>query len=77
MTTWFSWEKWTRKTMSIDVNALSPAEKLLWSHGFRKPEHIDLEGIAIAKGASVVYRCLDGCAARLLTDGDKAVISIA
>jgi len=63
--------------MSIDVNVLSPAEKLLWSHGFRKPEHIDLEGIAIAKGACVVYRCLDGCAARLLTDGDKAVISIA
>lgn len=60
----------------IDVVSLSPAEKLLWDHGFRKPEHIDLEGVALSRGAAVIYRSLDGCAARLLTDGDKAVISI-
>lgn len=60
----------------IDLQSLSPAEKLLWAHGFRKPEHIDLEGIALSRGADVVYRKLDGCAARLLTDGDRAVISI-
>lgn len=60
----------------IDLGSLSPPEKLLWSHGFRRPEHIDLEGVALAKGATVIYRRLDGCAARLLTDGDKAVISI-
>ena len=62
--------------MPFDISLLSPAEKLLWGHGFRKPEHIDLEGVAISRGAVVVYRRLDGCAARLLTDGDKAVISI-
>lgn len=60
----------------IELASLSPPEKLLWSHGFRKPEHIDLEGVALAKGATVIYRRLDGCAARLLTDGNKAVISI-
>lgn len=60
----------------IDVALLSTPERLLWSYGFRKPEHLDLEGIAISKGASVVYRRLDGCAARLLTDGEKAVISV-
>lgn len=60
----------------IDLGSLSPPEKLLWSHGFRRPEHIDLEGVALAKGATVIYRRLDGCAARLLTDGDKAVISV-
>lgn len=60
----------------IDIDALSPAERLLWSHGFRKPEHIDLEGVALSRGATVIYRRLDGCAARLLTDGDKAVISV-
>ncbi|MDM0001200.1 ImmA/IrrE family metallo-endopeptidase [Variovorax sp. J22P240] len=60
----------------IDVQSLTPAERLLWNYGFRKPEHIDLEGIALARGASVIYRSLDGCAARLLTDGEKAVISI-
>lgn len=60
----------------IDVQLLSPAERLLWSHGFRKPEHIDLEGVALSRGATVIYRRLDGCAARLLTDGSRAVISI-
>jgi hypothetical protein len=55
---------------------LSPPEQLLWFHGCRRPEHIDLEGIASDRGARVVYRRLDGCAARLLTDGEQAVISI-
>lgn len=63
--------------MAIDSNLLSPAEELLWSYGVRKPEHIDLEAIAYDKGAIVVYRHLDGCAARLVTDGAKAIISIA
>jgi hypothetical protein len=60
----------------IDLRRLSAPEQLLWSHGFRKPEHIDLEGIAVSKGARVVYRRLDGCSARLVTDGASAVISV-
>jgi Zn-dependent peptidase ImmA (M78 family) len=59
-----------------DVQRLSPPELLLWNHGFRKAEHIDLEGIALSKGARVVYRQLDGCSARLVTDGESAVISV-
>ncbi len=62
--------------MVVDINRLSPPERLLWSHGVRKPEHIDLEAIASAKGAHVVYRKLDGCAARLVASGDRAVISV-
>lgn len=62
--------------MAIDKSLLSPAERLLWSYGFRLPEHIDLEAIACDRGARVVYRCMDGCAARLLADGQRAVISI-
>lgn len=62
--------------MCIDFRTLSAPERLLWSHGCRLPEHIDLEGIACARGARVVYRRLDGCAARLLTDGRQAIISI-
>jgi Zn-dependent peptidase ImmA (M78 family) len=62
--------------MAVDKSLLSPAERLLWSYGCRDPEHIDLEAIACDKGARVVYRCMDGCAARLLTDGRTAVISI-
>ena len=62
--------------MVSDLLALSPAERLLWDNGIRKPEHIDLEAIANNLGAHVVYRRLDGCVARLVTDGDSAVISI-
>ncbi len=62
--------------MSVLPDLLSPPERLLWIHGCRRPEHIDLEGIACDRGARVVYRRLDGCAARLLTDGEQAVISI-
>ena len=63
--------------MAIDIEGLSRAELLLWEHGVRKPEHIDLEAIASARGAHVVYRKLDGCAARLVAAGDRAVISVA
>lgn len=63
--------------IAIDVDKLSRPERLLWGHGVRKPEHIDLEAIAGARGAHVVYRRLDGCAARLVAAGDCAVISVA
>ena len=62
--------------MTTASHLLSAPERLLWFHGCRRPEHIDLEGIACDRGARVVYRRLDGCAARLLTDGEQAVISI-
>jgi len=63
--------------MAVDVDRLSRPERLLWGHGVRRPEHIDLEAIAGARGAHVIYRKLDGCAARLVAAGDHAVISIA
>lgn len=63
--------------MTVDVDRLSRPERLLWGHGVRKPEHIDLDAIASARGAHVVYRKLDGCAARLVAAGDRAVISVA
>lgn len=62
--------------MALDSKSLSPGEKLLWDYGCRNPEHIDLEAIANDRGARVVYRCLDGCAARLVADGEKAIISV-
>jgi len=62
---------------AIEIDRLSRPERLLWGHGVRKPEHIDLEAIAGARGAHVVYRKLDGCAARLVAAGDVAVISVA
>ena len=63
--------------MAVNIDRFSRPERLLWGHGVRKPEHIDLEAIASARGAHVVYRKLDGCAARLVAAGDRAVISVA
>jgi len=60
-----------------DIARLSAPERLLWSYGVRHPDHIDLEAIAISNGAHVVYRRLDGCAARLVASADQAVISVA
>lgn len=62
--------------MRIDTALLSPAERLLWSHGVVEPSQIDLEGIANARGARVVHRHLDGCEARLVASADQAVISV-
>lgn len=55
---------------------MSPAERLLWSHGVVEPDQIDLEAIANARGARVVHRHLDGCEARLVASAEQAVISV-
>jgi Zn-dependent peptidase ImmA (M78 family) len=62
--------------MKIDVEQLSPAERLLWGYGVTKPSHIDLDAIANEKGAQVIYRPLDGCEARLLVREEQAIISV-
>jgi Zn-dependent peptidase ImmA (M78 family) len=62
--------------MQVELSQLSPAERLLWSYGVTEPEHIDLEAIAEDSGAHVVLRPLDGCEARLVVTGDRAVISV-
>lgn len=62
--------------MITDPTRLSPAERLLWSYGVLEPSHIDLEGIAQDQNAQVIYRRLDGCEARLVAFGDRAVISV-
>jgi len=61
----------------IEPSVLSPPERLLWAQGVRSPAHIDLEAIAASRGARVIYRQLDGCAARMVASGNKAVISVA
>ena len=60
----------------VNLDSLSQPERLLWSHGVRHADHIDLDAIANAHGATVKYRCLDGCAARLVTSDDQAIISV-
>ncbi len=76
MTTWLPLARSKLATMSVDLKRLSPAERLLWDYGVRRPAHIDLEAIAFDKGAKVIYRRLGGSEARLVARGNHAVISI-
>jgi hypothetical protein len=62
--------------MKVDLLALTPAERLLWEFGITEPQHIDLDGIAVAHSAKVVYRPLSGCEARLVGDHERAIITI-
>ena len=53
-----------------------PAESLLQSLGVTFPEEIDVEAIAWHLGATVKYRALASCEARILGHGDRAVICV-
>ena len=54
----------------------SPAERLLQNLGVTEPHDIDLEAIAFAQGAFVKYGRLDGCEARIVGFGERAIITI-
>lgn len=58
------------------MSTLRPAERHLKELGIRKPSQINLEAIAFHAGALVKYRPLNGCEARILGVGDKAVITV-
>lgn len=62
--------------MSVDLQRMTPAERLLWGYGVIEPSHIELEAMAFDLGAEVTYRALGGCEARLVAWGDKAIISL-
>jgi Zn-dependent peptidase ImmA (M78 family) len=55
---------------------LKSPERLLARLGIEEPEEIDVEAIAQACGATVIYRPLVGCAARLLGVDARAIISV-
>ena len=56
--------------------ALRPAEKLLQDLGITDPAEIDLEAIAYHVGAEIRYRALQGCEARIVGVGDRAIITV-
>jgi len=62
--------------MSVDVQRMTQAERLLWGYGVIEPSQIDLEAIAFDLGAEVVYRALGGCEARLVARRERAIISL-
>lgn len=51
-------------------------DKILEELGIIEPKDIDLDAIAWHLGAKVKYRALEGCEARIIGSGDRAVISI-
>ena len=58
------------------MSILTPAELVLSELGITHPSEIDLEAIAWTLGARVRYRPLDGCEARIIGNGDKAIITV-
>ena len=58
------------------MSRLRPAEILLQDLGIDHPDDIDLDAIAYHVGCEVRYRRLDGCEARILGVGNRAIISI-
>jgi len=56
--------------------SLTRAEKLLKELGITDPDEIDLEAIAYYVGARICYRALDGCDARIVGYGDRAIITV-
>jgi Zn-dependent peptidase ImmA (M78 family) len=41
-----------------------------------EPSEIDIEAIAQSRGATIIYETLQGCAARILGNGDQAIITV-
>jgi hypothetical protein len=56
--------------------APSLAERLLQELGITEPKEIDLEAIAYHVGAHVRRQPLDGCEARIIGCGDRAIITV-
>lgn len=54
---------------------VAPAE-LLRDLGIREPKDLDIEAIAEYCGATVVYRPLEGCEARIIGYRDRAIITV-
>jgi hypothetical protein len=55
---------------------LSPAEQTLRELGITQPKDIDVEAIAWCLGARVKFRPLDQCEARIVGNGDNAIITV-
>lgn len=51
-------------------------ERVLQELGITEPEQIDLEAVAWHLGASVKYKPLDGCEARIVGHGSRAIITV-
>src|SRR5687768_12974671 len=62
--------------MSVGRTILTPAEQILFELGITEPSDIDLEAVAWTEGATIKYRRLMGCEARIIGRHDRAIISV-
>ena len=58
------------------ARSFTPPEALLKELGISEPNEIDIEAIAQYCGATIVYEVLEGCAARVVGHGDRAIITV-
>jgi hypothetical protein len=63
-------------SLITDLSRLTKAELILHGYGIDHPSQIDLEAIAYDQGASVRYRELEGCEARLVAGPERAIITV-
>lgn len=60
----------------MTANLLQKPEQILADLGIREPEDLDIEAIAEHCGATIRYRPLEGCEARIIGYRDRAIITI-
>ena len=58
------------------IPAGTPPEEILSTLGITEPDDIDIEAIAFACGATILYEPLTGCEANIIGAGDKAIITV-
>lgn len=58
------------------MKAVTAAEGLLLELGVSEPTDLDLDAIAWHTGVQVKYRHLDGCEARIVGHGDRAIVTV-
>jgi hypothetical protein len=58
------------------MSTYEPPSAILADFGISEPSEIDIEAIAQSRGATIIYEPLAGCAARILGNGDQAIITV-
>src|ERR1700733_14857122 len=58
------------------MNAYESPAAIISDFQITEPSEIDIEAIAQSRGATIIYESLSGCAARILGNGDQAIITV-
>src|SRR6266853_331549 len=64
------------RTSNDVANTIQTPQQILADLGIRDPEDLDIDAIAEYCGASIRYKALTGCEARVIGYRDRAIITI-